>query len=275
MSSPQRADAATRVLQAPTITSLPDAATGSVMVSGSHGGLYPGYCSAKAGLRAVILNDAGVGKDDAGIGSLAWLEPYGIGAATVSNLTCRIGDPRDMLSRGLVSHANAIAQAAGVCIGMACALAADLLRQVVHRITIPAALGEARGEIVTGHAGRRILLLDSAALVTPADAGHIVVTGSHGGLVGGVPAMALRTDGFAAVFNDAGIGIDDAGVTRLPALDQRGIAAVTVAAGSARIGEAASTYHDGIISCVNVSAAQIGARVGEPLAPLLQRWARS
>jgi len=66
----------------------------------------------------------------------------------------------------------------------------------------------------------------------------------------------------AALFNDAGIGIDEAGVTRLPALDARGIAAATVAAASARIGDARSTYEDGILSRVNRRAAALGIAPG-------------
>jgi hypothetical protein len=105
------------------------------------------------------------------------------------------------------------------------------------------------------------VLVDSASLVRAEDAGQIVVTGSHGGLIGGDPAMALRTDAFAAVFNDAGRP-DGPGVSRLPALEARGIAAVTVGAESARIGEARSSYQDGVISAVNGVAARLGARVG-------------
>jgi hypothetical protein len=60
------------------------------------------------------------------------------------------------------------------------------------------------------------------------------------------------------LFNDAGIGIDEAGVTRLPVLEARGIAAGTVAAASARIGDARSTYEDGILSRVNPRAAALG-----------------
>ena len=65
-----------------------------------------------------------------------------------------------------------------------------------------------------------------------------------------------------ALYNDAGIGKDEAGVSRLPALDARGIAAATVSAASARIGDARSTYEDGIISRVNASAAALGLREG-------------
>ena len=99
-------------------------------------------------------------------------------------------------------------------------------------------------------------------MVAPGDAGAIVVTGSHGGLVGGDPAMALRTDAFAAVFNDAGIGVEEAGIGRLAALERRGVAAFTVAAASARIGEARSSFEDGVISRVNAAAARLGAIAG-------------
>ncbi len=76
-----------RVLRAASITKLPADARGAVVVSGSHGGLYPGYLAARAGLRAVILNDAGVGKDQAGIRALGTCEGLGIAAAAVSHLS--------------------------------------------------------------------------------------------------------------------------------------------------------------------------------------------
>ncbi|MDQ4062133.1 MAG: hypothetical protein M3145_13690 [Pseudomonadota bacterium] len=259
------------ILAADTITKLPPEADGAVVVSGSHGGRYPGYLAARAGLRGVILNDAGVGRDEAGIGSLPYLEALGIAAAAVSHLSARIGDTADMLARGRISHANTIARAAGVEAGLSCREAAERLQGAPLVRSDPPPLGEARTEIATG--GRRIVLLDSAALVAPEDTGQIVVTGSHGGLVGGDPAMALRVEGFAAVFNDAGIGIDNAGITRLPALDARGIPAFTVSAASARIGEARSSFEEGVISAVNEAARRLGAREGERAAPLLRAWA--
>ena len=53
-----------------------------------------------------------------------------------------------------------------------------------------------------------------------------MVTGSHGGLLGGRPETP-RAAVFAALYNDADGGIDGAGFTRLPALDARGIAVAT------------------------------------------------
>ena len=101
--------------------------------------------------------------------------------------------------------------------------------------------------------------------MTPLDAGRIVVTGSHGGIVGENPALAIRVDARAAIYNDAAIGKDAAGITRLPALDSRGIISATVAAESARIGDAKSTYYDGMISHANDCARQSGIEPGMPL----------
>jgi hypothetical protein len=158
---------------------------------------------------------------------------------------------------------------------MACAEAALRLRGAPHRrATLPAG-AEARQEApAPAWALRRILLLDSASLVRAEDAGQIVVTGSHGALVGGDPGMALRgVAAFAAVFNDAGGGPEGWGMSRLPALAQAGVAGLTVAAASARIGEGASSFADGVVSAVNAPAAALGARIGDAAAGLLRDWA--
>jgi hypothetical protein len=177
-----------------------------------------------------------------------------------------------MIERGRISHANGTASALGVGPGDEAVEAARRLTAAEFRTAKPGTIGETRS-ILEGGLARRIVLVDSAALVEPGDAGSIVVTGSHGGLVGGDPAMALRCDGYAAVFNDAGIGIDNAGTARLPALETRGIAAFTVSASSARIGEARSSFADGVISAVNGKAAAMGARIGASARAVLLSWA--
>jgi hypothetical protein len=264
----------TLILEAPTMTQLPPAARAAVVVSGSHGGIYCGYLAAKAGLRAVILNDAGGGLGNAGAGALAYLEKLGIAAATIAHTSARIGDAADMRRRGVISQCNAPARATGVRLEMACERAAAALAAAPALEVIPAPYPETRRSIDLPGARRRIVLVDSAAQVEPGDAGQVVVTGSHGGLVGGDPTRALKAAAFAAVFNDAGIGIDAAGITRLPALAEQGIAAFTVAAASARIGEAGSSYADGVASVVNAVAAELGARPGLPAKGLLEAWAR-
>ena len=244
------------ILTADSITRVGTEAAGAVVVNGSHGGVYAAYLAGKLRVAAAIFNDAGVGRDQAGIAGLDYLERFGIPTAAVGYDTARIGDGADMMARGLVRHANASAQALGCRVGMACRDAAALLQRAVPGGREPPA--EREGAFILIPDSPATWALDSASLVGAEHIGTIVVTGSHGGLLGGRPDTALKYDALAALFNDAGIGIDEAGVTRLPALEARGIAAGTVAAASARIGDARSTYEDGILSRVNPRAAALG-----------------
>ena len=102
------------ILTAESVTELGATARGAVLVAGSHGGLIACYLGAAAGAHAMILNDAGVGLDDAGIAGLKWLEPIGMAVATVLHTSARIGDGADSLAHGVISHVNACAAAAGV-----------------------------------------------------------------------------------------------------------------------------------------------------------------
>jgi uncharacterized protein YunC (DUF1805 family) len=244
---------------ADSVTTLPADAAGAVVISGSHCGLYAAYLTAKAGVRAVILNNAGVGRDCAGIKGLDYLDDLGIAAAAVSHNSARIGDSADMAARGIISHANACAIAAGVVPGMSAREALRLLDDSASAPpTKPSELIERRFELLAGS----VVVVDSAALIGPADEGHIVVAGSHGGLLGGRRETALKVEALAAVYNDAGLGIDNAGIGRLQALDARGIAAATVSHNSAWIGDGCSTLEDGRISHCNAIARDCGVRPG-------------
>ena len=253
-------DAADAVVLAATATKLGPEAAGRVVVSGSHGGAYVAYLVAAAAARAAILNDAGVGRDDAGIAGLGRCAAIGMAAATVGHDSARIGDAEDSMRRGVISHANDLAGSLGCVPGMPCRQAAGRLSRAPLPSERMPAHEETRHLVGETADGRRIICLDSASLVRPDDAGQIVVTGSHAALVGGRPENALRVDALAALFNDAGIGA--AGVGRLPALDERGVAAAAVACDSARIGDGQSTYFDGVVSRVNRTAERAGARPG-------------
>ncbi|WP_046863011.1 hypothetical protein [Microvirga massiliensis] len=80
--------------------------TGTVVISGSHGGAISGAFAAKHPPVLVFFNDAGIGKNDAGVASLAMLERDGIPAAAVSHVTARIGDALDAWLNGVVSRIN-------------------------------------------------------------------------------------------------------------------------------------------------------------------------
>jgi len=76
---------------------------------------------------------------------------------------------------------------------------------------------------------------------------------------------------FAALYNDADFGADNAGISRLPALGARNIAGATVSAWSARIGDGQSTYRDGYVTAVNGRAARCGGEIGISAIELVAR----
>ena len=253
------------------ITDAGKQARGRVIVSGSHGGLYPAYLVSRAGARAVILNDAGGGLEAAGIAGVRALDKVGVAAAAASHLSCRIGDAADTLAHGTISAVNAVAETLGVRIGTTVADASVLLATAPEPSGSLPQISETRQIMRLDGAHVELVLADSASLVAANDKGRVVITGSHGGLIGGDPARALKAAASLGVFNDAGYGCDEAGTTRLPALDELGIAAVTVSNRSARIGDAASAWETGLISCANRTASAAGVRIGDPLAATLRR----
>ena len=262
---------ATLEVRLDSITSVAPEHAGRVVVAGSHGGRYCGYLAAKAGVLGVILNDAAVGRDRAGIGSLAVLEPLGVPAATVAHDSARIGDSEDMAARGRISHCNEPARRLGCEPGQSCA---EAVRRMAER-----APPEAPPEAPEGEEARYVLRppgdgrsgvvgCDSASLVRPEDVDHVVVTGSHCGVLPGRPGYGLGVRARGAVFNDAGGG---AGIARLAVLDAQGIPGAAVAAASARIGDARSTWETGVLSAVGELAAERGARAGMTVPELADR----
>ena len=116
--------------------------------------------------------------------------------------------------------------------------------------------------------GAPIRVLDSITEALDGPPGQVVVSGSHGGVSAGRFALEARV--LLAVFNDAGVGLDGAGIAALPLLQAHGIAACTVAHDTARIGEAASTLATGVVSHANAAAAALGARPGLALSEWLR-----
>jgi hypothetical protein len=256
---------------ADTITKLYEHHQDTVVVSGSHGGVYAGYCAAKGHVRAVILNDAGIGKDRAGIGSLAFLDEIRLAAATADSMSCRIADAADMWANGVISHVNQTAADLGCAPGQSVAECATRLRGATASPLPVPRIQEARFVISEGPGEPKVIGIDSASLFRPEDAGQIVLTASHGGLIGGKPDTTVPPGIYAAIFNDAGGCKDGSGFARLANLDERGVAGATVSNATARIGDARSAYGEGVISRVNETAARLGGGVGMPTKTLIER----
>ena len=234
-----------------------------VVVSGSYGGRYNAYNAAKWGVRGVIMNDAGIGKDNAGIRGLDFLDQINLAAAAADAQTCHIGDGDHMLAHGIISHVNRTAAALGCTPGQSVRDCAALMRLAVVPTAMPPSITEGARFVVRDVPGEpRVICADSVGMLQPGDAGQIVITASHGALSGGRPDNIVPRGIYAVFFSDAGGGMDGAGIARLADLDQKGIAAGTTSADSAPIGDSRALYRDGILSYVNAAAVRLGGQVG-------------
>ena len=237
--------------------------SGKVVICGSHGGYSAAVLALQRHIKGVIFNDAGGGKERAGVAGLDILNQYGVPAAAVDAFTARIGIAGET-EKGIVSYANALAQNAGVRIGTIAENAAQMMAgaaappmrsidgnmEIEEKITI----------VFTHQTGRRIVAMDSNSMVTQNNQMDIIMTGSHGGRVGSQPAVKHPVA--AAFYNDAGVGKENAGISRLTWLEENHIFGAAVDANTARIGIGLETYNSGIVSHVNALAEPIGIRPG-------------
>src|SRR5271155_1663169 len=147
-----------------------------VVVSGSYGGRYNAFNAAKWGVRGVIMNDAGIGKDNAGIVGLDYLDQIALAAATADANTCHIGDGDHMLAHGVISHVNRTAAALGCASGLSVRDCAGRMRMAV-----PPAITDGARYVVRDIPGEpRVICADSIGMLQPGDGGQIVITASHG-----------------------------------------------------------------------------------------------
>lgn len=121
---------------------------------------------------------------------------------------------------------------------------------------------------------RALVLLDSIGHVGEQHADSVIVCGSHGGTSAADYILKLSKTPYAAFFNDAGFGKDDAGLAGLPLLQARGVIAVTYSHLSARIGDAADGLANGVITRMNDHAIAAGVALGQSVADTVARLRR-
>jgi hypothetical protein len=90
---------------------------GCIVVTGSHAGRSVIKYAAAVPARLYVFNDAGIGKDGAGIAALAELEALGVAAAAVAHDSARIGEALDTWRHGVISAVNAPARRLGLAPG--------------------------------------------------------------------------------------------------------------------------------------------------------------
>ncbi|KAK3615995.1 hypothetical protein LTR56_026254 [Elasticomyces elasticus] len=237
------------------VSNLPPSANGAIVVVGANAAILATYFTAKAGARAAIHHDCGIGRDEAGVSGLLWAEQHGMAMVAVATNSARVGDGSDTFRRGVISRVNGLAALCGVNIGHTVAEAAELLKAA------PWPHADVQAPVGGRSFSHGVLCIDSISIGTLEDEGLVEACGSHAGIT--AAPFALSFSPRLAFFNDAGFGAGRAAVACFPILDAEGIAATTVAAASARIGDGQSTLMQGIVSAVNETAFRLGVRVGE------------
>ena len=97
---------------------MDDTQSGNIVICGSHGGESAANHMLKFSPGAAIFNDAGKGKENAGIRGLEVFSLASIPAATVDTFSARIGDGTDTYESGIISAVNDVAIKCGVKVGM-------------------------------------------------------------------------------------------------------------------------------------------------------------
>ena len=212
------------------------------------------------GMKAIIGHDAGIGKDEAGISGLVLCDRYGIPMAAVAGHTAALSNGNS-LYHGTISRVNEAAQRLGAQAGQSTKHAATLMldaapgRPINEVFDIDTSLHE----ITTSKSGRvmaRVWLLDLPGQY-PND---VFALATHCARVAAEHAFKWNVKGWIA--NDAGMAKNNTGIAALSICGERGMPAASVSASSARIGDALSTYHEGVISAANEPARQRGVVVG-------------
>lgn len=217
-------------------------------------------------VKAVFLNNAGIGKNQAGISGLPHYEAEHVLACAVDHNSAEIGVARDTWESGIISHTNSRAEAAGIQIGDSVQNAvAKIINILKHPLSTPESMNsesliskeeknagskaDIKKQIQTEVDGVTITVTDSITFLNENNAGDIVVCGSHGGVSAGHYAQKRHVK--AVFFNDAGIGKNNAGIKSLASLSEAGILACTVDCMSAEIFNGQDILENGIISVCN------------------------
>ncbi|WP_297092366.1 hypothetical protein [uncultured Draconibacterium sp.] len=240
--------------------------TSPILVCGSHCGGNSNLAKhvKNCGVKAVFLNNAGIGKNEAGIRGLLYYEAESILACAVDNYSAEIGISHDTWESGTISHLTPQAEAVGIQKG-------DTVHEAVAKICHLAKISSPNPESLATESpklkeengsknelkqqqqiqvdGVAVTVADSITFLNKSNYGDIVVCGSHGGLSAGEYAQKYKVK--AVFFNDAGIGKNNAGIKSLLVLNSNGILACTVDCMSAEIFDGEDVLENGRISVCN------------------------
>lgn len=231
-----------------------------VAVGASFAGAPTAAMAMRQGVKAWIAHEGGPGKDEAGISGLPFADKFDVPAAAIATKEAGLSHGRSLLT-GHVGRANQAAVALGVKPGQTGEQAARLMLKAKPAVVrdFPGLIDEAMHE-VAAMANGKVYACWSFSRVAHEMPNDVFCVASHGAKIMAQYALRVRPKGL--VCNDAGMGLDNSGIEGLTMLDVYKIAAAAVSTDSARIGDALSTYHDGVISAANAHAAAKGVTIG-------------
>ena len=122
-----------KIVVADSAAGMGESTKGDVFVDGSHCGVNVGEMTLHSGVGAMIGNDAGMGKNDAGIAALKMCDEQGVPAAAVAAMSAKIGDGMSTYEQGKVSAVNETARKLGISAGMSAKEAADKMLEILSR----------------------------------------------------------------------------------------------------------------------------------------------
>lgn len=231
-----------------------------IVVAASYAGVLCARMIMSARPRAAIGLDCGIGKDGAGVAGLWFYEALEVPAAAVDSQTAEMGNGQDMYQSGILSRVNERGQRLGLTPGMT---VKEAIAAVLTGRQASAEFDPTRRRLIhTAHTGRSIVCTDSIAFALPEDSErNVLCTAGHTGRSVIDYFRRFRPWGF--ICSDGGIGKNQSGISALIEVDADGIAGASVDAMTARMGDGQSTYFDGVISAVNMTAHAKGVRVGQ------------
>lgn len=241
----------------------------AVVLGASFAGAPTGILPIRQGARGWIAHEAGPGKDEAGIAGLPLADKYRVPAAAIATQEARLSDGESLLT-GRVSRANRTAWSLGVRPGQTGEDAALLMLNAPTGFPhdVDGVIDESVHTVFESPRGN-IYAVWSSSRISGDLSDDVLVVASHGAKI--MALYVLRTSPRGVICNDAGFGLDNSGVEGLQELQQNGIAAATVSTDSARIGDALSTYEDGIVSAANANATAKGVFIGQDAREAAQR----
>jgi len=253
-------------------TSYLDARIGpkDVVIASSYAGATLVAWTLGVGLKALIVHDVGVGKAQAGISGLPLGDKYGVPIAAVAADTATLSNGNSM-AQGRISHANSAASKLGVRPGQTAREAAQLLLKAEAGRKIDANSGSDNKlyEMEKTPNGRILAIWTLFFLGENRYPNDVFALATHSARVAAEHAFRWNVKGWIA--NDAGPGKNNSGISGLAICGEKGMPAAAVGAMSARIGDALSTYNDGIISALNEPARSRGIVIGMTAKEALHR----